>query len=106
MADRNRELVPDNWSLVRERALTTLISLSLYYHEHNTAFELGQVQFKMVSMLSQKVKICTPPRLLVEKIIMIIKNTVFYCAGERVSYSSSKYVGVSKEKCFKRSFEQ
>ena len=23
MADRNRELVPDNWSLVRERALTT-----------------------------------------------------------------------------------
>ena len=22
MADRNRELVPDNWSLVRERALT------------------------------------------------------------------------------------
>ena len=24
MADRNRELVPDNWSLVRERALTTV----------------------------------------------------------------------------------
>ena len=23
MADRNRELVPDNWSLVRGRALTT-----------------------------------------------------------------------------------
>ena len=23
MADRNRELVPDKWSLVRERALTT-----------------------------------------------------------------------------------
>ena len=23
MVDRNRELVPDNWSLVRERALTT-----------------------------------------------------------------------------------
>ena len=23
MADRNRELVPGNWSLVRERALTT-----------------------------------------------------------------------------------
>ena len=23
MSDRNRELVPDNWSLVRERALTT-----------------------------------------------------------------------------------
>ena len=23
MTDRNRELVPDSWSLVRERALTT-----------------------------------------------------------------------------------
>ena len=23
MADRNREIVPDDWSLVRERALTT-----------------------------------------------------------------------------------
>ena len=23
MANRNRELVPDNWSIVRERALTT-----------------------------------------------------------------------------------
>ena len=70
MADRNRELVPDNWSLVRERALhghTNFTEMSLYYHEHNTAFELGQVQFKMESMLSQKVKICTPPRLLVQK---------------------------------------
>ena len=27
MADRNRELVPNNWSLVRERALTTLRTL-------------------------------------------------------------------------------
>ena len=26
MADRNRELVPDKWSLVRERALTTGLS--------------------------------------------------------------------------------
>ena len=26
MTDRNRELVPDNWSLVRERALTTGLS--------------------------------------------------------------------------------
>ena len=25
MADRNRELVPDNWSLVRERPLTTVL---------------------------------------------------------------------------------
>ena len=31
MTDRNRQLVPDNWSLVRERALTTeLCSEGLY----------------------------------------------------------------------------
>ena len=34
MADRNRELVPDNWSLVRERlALTTRL-----YHYYNNRF--------------------------------------------------------------------
>ena len=33
MADRNRELVPDNWSVVRERALTTgLCSEGWYSH--------------------------------------------------------------------------
>ena len=33
MADRNRELVPDNWSLVRERALSSVsvcVSLSVF----------------------------------------------------------------------------
>ena len=33
MADRNRELVPDNWSLVRERALTTAFSNITFQQE-------------------------------------------------------------------------
>ena len=35
MADRNRELVPDNWSLVWERALTTGLCLVGWYSEHS-----------------------------------------------------------------------
>ena len=35
MADRNRELVPDNWSLVRERALTTGHFSEGWYSEHS-----------------------------------------------------------------------
>ena len=35
MADRNRELVPDNWSLVRERALTAGLCLGGWYSEHS-----------------------------------------------------------------------
>ena len=35
MADRNRELVPDNWSLVRERALTTGLCSEGRYSEHS-----------------------------------------------------------------------
>ena len=35
MADRNRELVPDNWSLVRERALTTVLCSEGCYSEHS-----------------------------------------------------------------------
>ena len=34
MADRNRELVPDNWSLVREKALTTELCSEGWYSEH------------------------------------------------------------------------
>jgi len=34
MADR-KELVPDNWSLVRERALTTGLCLGGWYSEHS-----------------------------------------------------------------------
>ena len=35
MADRNRELVPDNWSLVREGALTTELCWEGWYTEHS-----------------------------------------------------------------------
>ena len=35
MTDRNWELVPDNWSLVRERALTTGLSTERWYSEHS-----------------------------------------------------------------------
>ena len=34
MADRNRELVPDNWSVVRERALTTGLCSERQYSEY------------------------------------------------------------------------
>ena len=34
MADRNRELVPYNWSLVRERVLTTGLCSEGWYSEH------------------------------------------------------------------------
>ena len=36
MADKNRELVPDNWSLVRERALTTGLCSEGWYSEHSS----------------------------------------------------------------------
>ena len=39
MADRNRELVPDNWSLVRERVLTTGLSSEGWYSEHSVSVE-------------------------------------------------------------------
>ncbi|MCB4775096.1 MAG: hypothetical protein LGB71_07425 [Sulfurovum sp.] len=35
MMDRNRELVPDNWSLVRERELTTGLCSEGWYSEHS-----------------------------------------------------------------------
>ena len=34
MSDRNRELVPDNWSLVRERVLTSGLCLEGWHSEH------------------------------------------------------------------------
>ena len=34
MADRNGELVPDNWSLERERVLTTGLCWEGWYSEH------------------------------------------------------------------------
>ena len=35
MADRNRELVPGSWSLVRERALPTGLTVEGWYSEHS-----------------------------------------------------------------------
>ena len=35
MTGRNRELVPDNWSLVRDRALTTGLCSEGWYSEHS-----------------------------------------------------------------------
>ena len=35
MTDRNRELVPDEWSLVREGALTTVLCSEGWYSEHS-----------------------------------------------------------------------
>ena len=35
MEDRNRELVPDNWNLVREKALTTGLCSEGWYSEHS-----------------------------------------------------------------------
>ena len=35
MTKRNREYVPDNWSLVRERALTTELCSEEWYSEHS-----------------------------------------------------------------------
>ena len=35
MTGRNRELVPDNWSQVRERALTTGLCSEGWYSEHS-----------------------------------------------------------------------
>ena len=37
MTGRNRQLVPDNWSLVRERALTTGLCSEGWYSERSGA---------------------------------------------------------------------
>ena len=39
MADRNRELVPDNWSLVGERMLITRLCSEGWYSEHSVSVE-------------------------------------------------------------------
>ena len=41
MADRNRELVPDKWGLVRGRALTTGLSSERWYSEHSGVCRRG-----------------------------------------------------------------
>ena len=42
MADRNRELVPDNWSLVRERTLTTGLCAERFPYPPRNVSSLGR----------------------------------------------------------------
>ena len=46
MADRNRELVPDNWSMVRERALTTGLCSEGWYSEHSGVCRRAELPVK------------------------------------------------------------
>ena len=48
MAGRNRELVPDNWSLVRERALTTELCSEGWYFEHSGVCRRAELQGRSV----------------------------------------------------------
>ena len=42
--DRNRQLVPDSWSLVRERALTTGLCSEGWYSEHSGVCRRAELQ--------------------------------------------------------------
>ena len=61
MVDRNRELVPDNWSLVRERALTTGLCSEGWYSEHSGVCRRAELPGGSVKVKSVKVVIvvCT-----------------------------------------------
>ena len=50
MADRNRELVPDNWSLVRERALTTGLCSEGWYSAHSGVCRRAELPGRSVEM--------------------------------------------------------
>ena len=50
MTDRNGELVPDNWSLVRERALTTGLCLEGWYSEHSGVCRRAEPQITLLRM--------------------------------------------------------
>ena len=43
MADRNRELVPDNWSLVIKRVLTTGPCSEGWYSEHSGVYRRAEL---------------------------------------------------------------
>ena len=55
MADRNRELVPDNWSLVRERALTTGLCSERWYSEHSGVCRRAELLGRSVKVKFRKV---------------------------------------------------
>ena len=50
MTDRNRELVPDSWSLVRERALTTWLCSERWYSEHSRVCRRAELHGRSVKV--------------------------------------------------------
>ena len=50
MEDRNRDLVPDNWRLVRERALTTGLCSKGWYSEHSGACRRAELPGRSVKV--------------------------------------------------------
>ena len=50
MVDRKRELVPDNWSLVGERALTTGLCLEGWYSERLGACRRAELPGRSVKL--------------------------------------------------------
>ena len=50
MADRSGELVPDNWSLVRERSLTTGLCSEGWYSEHSRVCRRAELPGRSVKV--------------------------------------------------------
>ena len=50
MTHRNRELVPDIWSVVRERALTTRFCSKGWYSEHSDVCRRTELQGRSVKV--------------------------------------------------------
>ena len=50
MADRNRELVPNNWGLVRERALTIGLCSEGWYSEHSGVCRRAELAGRSVTV--------------------------------------------------------
>ena len=48
--DRNRELVPDNWSLVRERTLTSGLCSEGWYSEHSGVYRKAELLGRSVKV--------------------------------------------------------
>ena len=50
MADRNRELAPDNWSLVRERSMTAGLCSEGWYSEHSGVCRRAELPGRIVKV--------------------------------------------------------
>ena len=78
MADRNRELVPDNWSLARERALTTGLCSEGWYSEHSgvcrITLRLQQGSVKDVQSVMHDMS----PRQMPEHILMSLAKIKYF----------------------------